>query len=124
MSGFIDLSVLCGCSGGEHVLQAAPTPVPGLVVHALSHRDGEWAVTHAPSGCLVGPPCPDPESALHVAISLGRCGDWTRPGSDISVDAGMQLLRKAVLADLGLLDAALGHPQTSLRVLRQREAAA
>ena len=124
MTALLNLSILCGCDEGGHTVPGAPTPVPGLAINASPHHAGEWSVTHVPSGCAVAPLCPDPESALHVAISLGECGDWTRAGSDIGFDAGMQLLRKAVLANLGLLAAAQDYPKVSMSRLLKHEAGA
>src|ERR1035438_1493506 len=100
MNGLIDVVVLCwACSDSdsEHAVHAAPTPVPGLVVHEAPHEPGTWTVTHARSGCSVSVPLSSPEGALHVAVLFGECGDWERSGLVIRDDAAMHARWKAVL---------------------------
>ena len=70
MTALMDVAVLCNCGESRHVVRGASTPVPGLVISPLPHHAGEWSITHVLSGCLVAPPCPDPEGALHIAIAL------------------------------------------------------
>ena len=124
MSALLEIAVLCNCDEGSHTVRGAATPTPGLVISPSPHHAGQWSVTHVLSGCAAAPLCPDPEGALHVAIALGECGDWTRAGSDVALDAGMQLLRKAVLANLGLLAAARDHPQVNMSRLLKHETGA
>jgi hypothetical protein len=64
----------------DAAIDAFPTPVPGLVIHAAPNQPGDWwAVTHAASGCAVSSYLPSPEAALACAVDLGRLADWTLP---------------------------------------------
>ncbi len=60
-------------------VDAYPTPVPGLVIHAVPEADGLWAVTLDWCGVAVCPGFLAPEAALGAAIDMGPLADWTRP---------------------------------------------
>lgn len=70
-------------------VEADPTPVPGLVIHAsLPYSDGTpgegWTLTHAPSGFAVGWfPEGDPETALACAMEIAPMADWSATVVDV-----------------------------------------
>jgi hypothetical protein len=118
-----DITILCS-GHGEHVVRAGATPTPALVVHEDAHRPGRWTVTHAPSGTALTGPLGDPETALHVAVQLGTCGDWDRPGSVIRNDHAMHARWRAVLGSQRLLTATLKRPSAPVSAIRAHEAKA
>lgn len=71
---------------GDREVRAVATPVPGLVVNEDAKNPGRWMVTHEPSGYALAD-MPDPEGALHAALSLGAVADWARSGRELLDDA-------------------------------------
>ena len=82
-------------AGGRLTVDAAPTPVPGLVIHGYPGSD-LWSVTHVASGAAVAK-ARDPETALDLAIRLADVADWTLPATQLRRDRGVARRRQAAL---------------------------
>ena len=71
------LRITAPYNDGPREVEAYPTPVPGLLISPDAKVEGAWCVCHAASGLALAD-CPDPESALNIAVKLGELADWTK----------------------------------------------
>lgn len=115
------LRITAPYNDGLREVEAYPTPVPGLLISPDAKVEGAWCVCHAASGLALAD-CPDPESALNIAVKLGELADWTKSTRGLRRDRHLRRAWQQLILENGLAERIIRHAALSNADMRQMEA--